>query len=370
MDPLDALVEISRYYGQDPAYVLAGGGNTSYKDSEKIWIKASGISLANIRKEDFVVLSRERLAVIGTRTYSPDPVTREAQVKSDLNQAVTGNTTLRPSVETSLHNLISSAYIVHTHPTVINALMCANDAAREVEERFGKLALFIEYTDPGYTLFKVLQSRIRAFEEKFAAPPELIFLQNHGIFVGGDTPQEIMEIYAAAEAAIREGKQWQVPDGEMEPYASDVSEFAADIYRSHGWICKGYRSPLTDHFSAGPEAFDRVSRPFTPDGIVYCKSRYLMLEPHLSREALGKQILAFRDRYGYLPKVMMEKGAGMMAAGANERDMLTVRDVFAQTMKVCYLTEQFGGPHAMSEEQIRFIDSWEVENYRRKVAGS
>jgi hypothetical protein len=37
-------------------------------------------------------------------------------------------------------------------------------------------------------------------------------------------------------------------------------------------------------------------------------------------------------------------------------------------MKIAFLSEQFGGPHAMTDEQIRFIDNWEVENYRRKVA--
>ena len=40
MNELKSLIEISRLYGDNPAFVIAGGGNTSYKDGHKIWIKA------------------------------------------------------------------------------------------------------------------------------------------------------------------------------------------------------------------------------------------------------------------------------------------------------------------------------------------
>ena len=32
------LIDISRYYGQQKEFVIAGGGNTSYKNDEKLWI--------------------------------------------------------------------------------------------------------------------------------------------------------------------------------------------------------------------------------------------------------------------------------------------------------------------------------------------
>ena len=45
-----------------------------------------------------------------------------------------------------------------------------------------------------------------------------------------------------------------------------------------------------------------------------------------------------------------------------------VLDVFEDLMKISWLSDFFGGPHFMSPKQIRFIDNWEVEHYRRKVA--
>ena len=47
----------------------------------------------------------------------------------------------------------------------------------------------------------------------------------------------------------------------------------------------------------------------------------------------------------------------------------TVKEVFEDAMKISWLSESFGGQHFMTAEQINFIDTWEVENYRRKVAG-
>ena len=40
--------------------------------------------LATIDEAGFVGLSREQLAVVATRAYSPDPVRREEEVKRDL----------------------------------------------------------------------------------------------------------------------------------------------------------------------------------------------------------------------------------------------------------------------------------------------
>ena len=45
---IEELIKISRYYGCNKEYVIAGGGNTSYKDESTIWIKASGQSMAEL----------------------------------------------------------------------------------------------------------------------------------------------------------------------------------------------------------------------------------------------------------------------------------------------------------------------------------
>jgi rhamnose utilization protein RhaD (predicted bifunctional aldolase and dehydrogenase) len=71
------LVEISRFYGTGNEYIIAGGGNTSWKDDHELWIKASGTSLRSIVPENFAVMRREKLKEMRTKKYSSDPGQRE-----------------------------------------------------------------------------------------------------------------------------------------------------------------------------------------------------------------------------------------------------------------------------------------------------
>jgi rhamnose utilization protein RhaD (predicted bifunctional aldolase and dehydrogenase) len=147
------LVEISRYYGEKKDFTLGGGGNTSYKDKDFLYVKASGFPLATITEEGFAVLDRKQLAGIMTRDYSPDDQKREQQVLTDLMNSLVGTSrTLRPSVEASLHDLIEYAYVVHTHPYLINALLCSNDAEMHIGKLFNDKVLYVPYTEPGYIL--------------------------------------------------------------------------------------------------------------------------------------------------------------------------------------------------------------------------
>ena len=66
------LIAVSRQYGKDKSFVIAGGGNTSFKDDNYIWIKASGAALETIDENGFVSLSREKLKIVSSRIYSQD----------------------------------------------------------------------------------------------------------------------------------------------------------------------------------------------------------------------------------------------------------------------------------------------------------
>ena len=53
--PLTDIIALSNFYGSDPDYVLAGGGNTSVKENGVLYVKASGTRLGDITAEGFVV---------------------------------------------------------------------------------------------------------------------------------------------------------------------------------------------------------------------------------------------------------------------------------------------------------------------------
>jgi len=368
MSKIQELIGISRHYGKNPAYVIAGGGNTSYKDEERIWIKASGIPLEGIGEGGFVCLSREKLGEIEVNTYSEDAVQREDQVKSDMQGAIISPENLRPSVETSLHNLIDYSFVIHTHPTLVNGLMCSRHVKEEVETRFGADALYVEYTDPGFILFKKVQKRIGIYRDQFGKAPSIIFLQNHGVFVGANSVDEIRDIYDSINRRIASGIEPSLPKCAIEEYESNTAGVIKKHYKSRGLLSRSIRCALVDYFSESGEGFQKIALPFSPDVIVYCKSNYLFIRENQEAELVIADCEHFEKTHGYYPKLIIEEKGGLIAIEENERSLQNVLDVYLDEMKISKLTENFGGPHFMTPEQIQFIDNWEVEHYRRKIA--
>lgn len=371
MRQIEDLIAISRKFGQDSRFVIAGGGNTSYKDENRLWVKASGHALATITEDGFAVLDRTLLNEMGEKAYNEDTAIREEQVKNDLAVACVTKDR-RPSVETSLHNCMGFAFVVHLHPTLVNGLMCSANAEAVCGEIFPE-ALYIEYTDPGYTLFKKVYDRINAYKAANGKEPQVIFLQNHGIFVGGDTTAEIEGIYSEILGKL-EAKVAALPEGgsEVSPTVTDVIPAIRQMLSRSGRglkTLKVTKNALVDYFLDGSR--EKIAAPFTPDIIVYCKSAYIFIDAESDEEILKQaeeKIEAFAAEKGYTPKVLLIKDVGLVAVGDNFKNAQIITDVFTDAMKVAFYAQSFGGEHPMEKAWIDFIDNWEVENYRRKVA--
>jgi rhamnose utilization protein RhaD (predicted bifunctional aldolase and dehydrogenase) len=367
------LIRISRFYGKDKGFVIAGGGNTSYKDDRQIWVKASGVSLETIDEEGFVCLSREKLKVIAVKSYSPDSVKRESEVKEDLANAIVSIGSKRPSVETSMHEIIDYSFVVHTHPTKVNGMMCSNNARQACSELFGEEALFIPYTDPGYILFKKVEAEINGFRSKHGFCPKLIFLENHGVFVAAETTGEIMSIYDKIMQKLDSRIRKELPSEICESYSSVLANKVKELNPGYASLsATGRTSDLIRHFVESGESFKNADTSFSPDDIVYCKAHYLFLEKKENRDAqlvdAKQKIKAYFLKYGYLPKVLAIEKEGILAVEDTQKSIENVLEVFTNILKISFLSQNFGGPKFMTSEQIAFIDNWEVENYRRKMA--
>jgi rhamnose utilization protein RhaD (predicted bifunctional aldolase and dehydrogenase)/NAD(P)-dependent dehydrogenase (short-subunit alcohol dehydrogenase family) len=371
---LSDLVEISRYFGSDKKYVIAGGGNTSFKNKTDIWVKASGTNLESIALEGFAVLHRELLQQMYTKQYSTEPDKREAEVKSDLYRACHEGITVRPSVETSLHEIINYPFVVHTHPTLVNAITCSNRAEETIKSLFGNEILFIPSTDPGYTLFKRIMDLLGEWRKKHATDPQIIFLQNHGVFVASETIEEIRKKYAHVDSVIRKHISL-MPDVAPTEVPGKITKILPALRMLFSpeevKIARIRNSALAQMVVSDAKSFAAVSLPFTPDQIVYCKARPVYLEqdtPESIIEECKTKLYAYEKQYGYLPKIAGLKGFGIIAFEESAQSAETMLDVFDDWMEISYLTNNFGGPHFMTERDIAFIDNWEVENYRRQIA--
>lgn len=375
MEHIRELIEISRYYGGDKNYTLAGGGNTSYKNSEYIWIKASGAELATITEDGFAQLNREKVRVVGKKKYSDDPQVREVEVKADLIAAnAFPEKGKRPSVETSFHEAINYAYVVHLHPTLTNALMCSRDAETATRRLFGDEVMYIPYA-PGYALFMMVKSDLEAYRKKYKQDPHIIFLENHGIFVSADTTAQVKEIYADVTGKISAAIP-NVEEFESLPVPGDAAGYLPAIRM----LLSGekpvatvmHNSTLYRHFDQSETAFKNAGLPFTPDIIVYCKAAYMYIEENESAsavlDAFREQLPEFVSKHGFPPRIIMIRDHGIIAVEDNAASAETVLEVYEDLLRISYYSNSFGGPHFLEPGEISFIDGWEVENYRHSIS--
>ncbi len=364
---LNQLIELSQKYGQNPEYIIAGGGNSSYKNEEKMWVKASGTSMGNIEEDGFVCLDREKMQVISTKKYSDDVTAREQEVKEDLHNAILFPEGKRPSVEASMHEIIRYAFIMHTHPTLVNGVLCANNSKEVIADLFGDEVVYVPYTDPGYILFKGVDLALQKYRSEKGKEPQIIFLENHGVFVGAETVDEINKIYSEIENKLsQQAKKYpQSTQEQQEIIPEDIKKSIESCEELQSMATVFDSSDLSKAFISNEESFVNVNIPFTPDNIVYCKSKYLFVSD--STDLLA-QVKAFKNNNGYNPKVIVFKGVGIVAVEESQKSAQIVMDVFKDMMKVSYLSNSFGGPRPMTAKQIDFIDNWEVENYRRKMS--
>ena len=375
---INELIEISKFYGANKDYVIAGGGNTSYKDEQTIWIKASGQSLAELTEDGLVALSREKLHVISSNNYSEEVAVREEQVKNDMFLSIIDpGKNKRPSVETSLHEIIQYKYVVHLHPTLINGILCSRNGKSLTQKLFGDEVLFVPYTDPGYILFKKLESEIDSYRYKFSHDPKIIFLENHGSFVGADTIEEIRKLYSDIISKIEE----QIPPiSEVEPLPFNsllhkvLPGLRILLSGENPGVIRFRNNSLIAKFYQNQQEFHKISLPLTPDIIVYCKTRYLYIEQSSTAEkiidSIRYQLPHFISEYGYKPKVFIIKDMGVFAIAESYSSAEACLDVYEDLIRISYYASLCGGIKFLTPEQVSFIDQWEVENYRRKVSQS
>lgn len=373
------LIGISRFYGQNKEFVIGGGGNTSWKDEHNLYVKASGARLGDLTEQGIVRLDREAIKRVYSGTLPDDAILRDQMlVKGLLECCVDNEAGLRPSVETPLHNLLNYRFVIHTHPTRINALLCSQECEPGVRELFPETVLFIEYSDPGYLLYKKLEAEISAYRGRFGQDPKIILVSNHGVFISADTTEEIREIYDYLIRTVTGRTRYPLsvePLPVSEKCTALLPAIRMLLSEDKIRIAKIRNNSLIEYFTADAEKAGLVSLPFTPDNIVYCKARPLYLEAEGSEEDVIREFRekldAFRRTYGYSPKIILIRGIGLVSVEESSKMAGILLDVFEDLMKISWLSRSFGGPHFLPAERISFIENWESENYRHKIsAGS
>jgi rhamnose utilization protein RhaD (predicted bifunctional aldolase and dehydrogenase) len=352
MNPLETIVSLSHEFGTAD-YVKGGGGNTSCKSADTLWVKPSGTTLSGLAAETFVRMSRAKLGGLYGLAVPAESAAREALVKDVMAAAVLPGQGGRPSVEAPLHDVLSGTFVVHTHPALVNGMTCAARGA-EVCARLFPAALWVPYIDPGYTLCMDVRRRVLEYAAQHGRQPAVLVLENHGIFVTGSTAPEIRETYGRVMDALRNeyrtaGVQTALAQGAAAP--ADRVEAVGSRLRE----LLGAEAAVVAYGGA----FSAATGPISPDHIVYSKAF-----PYTGA-LTGEGIAAFRKRHGYTPLVYVLP-EGVFAIGVSQKKADLALELAKDGALILQVAEAFGGVRYMSDRARLFIENWEVESYRQK----
>lgn len=356
MKELEIITRLSHLFGGEE-WVKGGGGNTSCKVDGKLYVKPSGTTLKGLSPWSFVVMDREKLSELDNLVPDADSTRREAQVKEAMEKATLPDVPGRASVEAPLHNSFDATYVVHTHPTLVNGMTCSNEGATICKKLFPD-ALWVEYTDPGFTLCRVVGERLQAYRELHGKEPELLFLENHGVFIATSSPEKMEELHhhvsetltkAYEKAGILRPIQESQPRPELGTEAHKILNSFESLGSPRPWLILHGK-------------LEAPIGPFSPDHIVYMKS--YVYEGSPSKEGLQKYL----DHNGYLPRIFVSEH-GTIACGTSHREATLAMDLFRDASEILAYTDAFGGPQILGDEFREFIENWEVESYRAKQMG-
>jgi len=107
MQELTETAALSRKFGATEDYVFLGGGNTSFKTNDTLYIKPSGTTLATLQPEQMIAMERSAIRRLFSEELPEGTWEREAAVKDFMALAVRPVGSGRPSVEAPIHEVIN-----------------------------------------------------------------------------------------------------------------------------------------------------------------------------------------------------------------------------------------------------------------------
>ncbi|WP_249140705.1 class II aldolase/adducin family protein [Bradyrhizobium manausense] len=329
---------MSARVGRNILLVQGAGGNSSIKQDDLLWVKASGTWLADAEHKDIFVpvpLGAARAAL--------------AQGDERVPLAPNAGTALRASIETSLHALMPHMVVLHVHSVNTIAWAVRTDAREEFAKRLEGLAWrWIDYHHPGLPLAKVVNDTLA--KDKV----DVLVLGNHGLVVGAAT-------CAAAEALVDEVERRLA----LTPRSAIPAD--EEALRS---ICAGtaYRLPKDPQcHSVAIDPYSRaiaISGSLYPDHVVFLGPGLPVLEQGEDLRAPASQVRA--DGLPH-PAALLIPGLGCVVrkdASDGAEAMLSCLTLVTcrlpRTAQVRYLTHE--NEHALV--------SWDAERYRQQLTAS
>jgi len=382
---LAELIKISNATGKDSTLVQGGGGNTSVKtaDGKYMYIKASGTALKDMNRRQgwrrlrldavLSVIQDQSLAKLDAGKREPEVVNRLLLACDDQ---VAGPA--RPSVESHLHAFLDRC-VIHLHPLVVGAYVNAKSGKAELEKLFKNEKfppLWVPYTDPGFMLAKKIARLVDNYEKQYGRKPAVMILEKHGLFVTAGTAEAALRLVRKVIELCSSKLKHPKPRKTRAPAESDIAA-AESAIRKAVLEATGHPMPVTYFpnnipvaaLMARKDAAKLLATPaLNPDELVYANGSAMWLEKCDTKTITGK--LTSLIRRGQKPAAaFIVKGLGLFVA-ADERTAPVIAEITTCSVLIRMYATKFGGVLALNKRQQDFINNWEAEAFRKKLASS
>ncbi|RLA75618.1 MAG: oxidoreductase [Epsilonproteobacteria bacterium] len=372
LDDFAMRVYTSRLLGSDQDLVLHGGGNTSVKIDDILYVKGSGWDLGSIEKEGFSPARMDDLlALLKYETLSDSDMVRYQK------EALTNKSAPNPSVEAILHALIPYKFVDHTHADAIVTISNTVNGEKLIEEIYGKNYLIIPYVMPGFVLAKVIGEMTQGVDWESL---EGIILHNHGLFTFDNDAKKsydkMIESVARAEEYLKENTQVvpMVYDQEVDYDLENIQKLLSTI-KGYEVVVKLNHSPLARFFASQGDRSLYRKGVLTPEHIIRTKRVPVVFEVDNGKELQNyiKNYETYFDRYAKeeimlnpAPNWAVIKGIGTISIGKNEKEVTIIDDIIMHTIKAILLGEALGGYQSISESDSFDMEYWELEQMKLK----
>ncbi|WP_281541803.1 class II aldolase/adducin family protein [Maribacter aestuarii] len=354
-EALDALIKMSKYAGQRFDLVQAGGGNTSVKFGNQMYIKASGFLLSELTENTghTIVETDNVVAILDDADVLEiaDKKGKDATASKKLQLAKVSEGP-RPSIETYLHALLYK-YTLHVHSISVNMFTSHKNWLQKMEELDDK-ALCVKYETPGIELALELKKQMEHYESTFGRLPNVIFLQNHGLIISSNNYDDIEAfnekvVVAAEKKAGVDFSRYRDTTNIANCYNKTFNRDDIAYLSEDATITK-----LLNQINA-----DQLKKPFSPDGYVFCGYTICNAD-----ELNAEVFLKYQELYFDTPKIVRYNGFIYIIA-ADLKKAKMIEDVFKNNLLIADTLEtdlQF-----LEDCEIRYLSNWEAEKYRQKL---
>jgi FMN phosphatase YigB (HAD superfamily)/ribulose-5-phosphate 4-epimerase/fuculose-1-phosphate aldolase len=325
---LNRLKHISKYCGERFDLVQAGGGNTSVKINNLMFIKASGYNLTNIDENNgYVVMNNETLL---------NDINNNA-IKEVTEYNFIGNK--RGSIETFMHSILKK-YTIHLHPIQVNRILVTKEANSIIKEIYPD-SLVIDYFTPGIKVCNEIKEKYN--NEK------VIFLINHGIIITCDNYDEI---YNLLEEVLEKFESYQHLDFSKYKNTNKISALVNDLFKTNNvsYLCED--TTIKYYLNNKLELF-KESITF-PDFLIYCGLETLFDLSYMEE---------YKNKYNEPPKIIIENG-NIYINGISLSKCKEIEEVLKSNLIILDtdLNKNF-----LSLEEICFLNNWDAEKYRKML---